>query len=144
MFESCGVAPQRVELIGQLPDQLDHLSAYDKVDIALDPFPYNGTTTTCEALWMGVPVISLAGEVHAGRVGVSLLYKVGRDEWVAHTSSEYVAKAVELANDRTRLTKRREGLRAAFLASPLCDAKRFAKDVESALRGLIKTIPVDR
>jgi predicted O-linked N-acetylglucosamine transferase (SPINDLY family) len=131
------VTPDRLELIGLLPDQHDHLAAYDKVDIALDPFPYNGTTTTCEALWMGVPVISLAGEVHAGRVGVSLLHGVGLDELVAHTTSKYVVKAIELANDPVKVSRLRKGLRATFLTSPLCDAKRFARDVESALLGVM-------
>jgi predicted O-linked N-acetylglucosamine transferase (SPINDLY family) len=137
MFGSRSVGAHRVELIGQFPDQTDHLAAYAKVDIALDPFPYNGTTTTCEALWMGVPVVCLAGQVHAGRVGVSLMHSVGQNDLVARTSTEYVAKAVALANDPLRLTELRKGLRATFLSSPLCDGKRFARDVESALLGLM-------
>lgn len=137
LFESFGVDRDRVELIGQLPNRHDHLAAYGKVDIALDPFPYNGTTTTCEALWMGVPVISLAGEMHAGRVGVSLLHSIGLEALIARTPAEYVSKGAKLASDCASRAKARKTLRDSFLNSPLCDGKRFARDVESALLGLM-------
>ena len=78
-----GVAPERVELVAWLSNEAMHLALYDRVDIALDPFPYNGTATTCEALWMGVPVVTLLGDRHAGRVGASLLTQVGFTDWIA-------------------------------------------------------------
>ncbi len=99
-----GVAPERVELIAWLPDQA-HLALYDRVDIALDPFPYNGTTTTCEALWMGVPVVTLRGDRHAGRVGASLLTQIGLTDLIADSVEEYVEIAVALAGDPARLSR---------------------------------------
>ena len=138
LFNIHGIPPDRLEIIGQLPEKQDHLSAYNRVDIALDPFPYNGTTTTCEALWMGVPVVTLAGEVHAARVGASLLHTVGLDELVAEAPEAYLAKTVELANDLPRLSQLRKGLRNRVAASPLCDRQRFARDVEYAYSSMWK------
>ena len=93
-----GVAAQRVELSAYVP-QAEHFAAYGRVDIALDPFPYNGTTTTCEALWMGVPVVTLRGDRHAGRVGASLLTQLGLTDLIAGSIEEYVEIAVALAGD---------------------------------------------
>ncbi|HBB34622.1 MAG TPA: glycosyltransferase, partial [Cyanobacteria bacterium UBA9273] len=76
-FKQHSIEAQRIELLGWLPDTSQHLTLYNQVDIALDTFPYNGTTTTCEALWMGVPIVTLAGQTHVSRVGVSLLWSVG-------------------------------------------------------------------
>jgi len=104
------------------------------VDIALDPFPYNGTTTSCEALWMGVPVVSLIGDRHAGRVGLDLLSRVGLSELAAPNIDSYVATAAGLARDLPALARLRGGLRERLRASPLCDAPRFARDFEAALR----------
>jgi predicted O-linked N-acetylglucosamine transferase (SPINDLY family) len=130
-----GVAPERVELAVWLPDQA-HLALYDRVDIALDPFPYNGTTTTCEALWMGVPVVTLRGDRHAGRVGASLLTQMGMTELIAHSVEEYVETAVALARDPARLAHLRHSLRPRMAASPLCDAAGFARKVENAYRSM--------
>ena len=97
-----GVAAERVELVAWLPDTAAHLALYHRVDIALDPFPYNGTTTTCEALWMGVPVVTLRGDRHAGRVGASLLSQIGLTDLIANSVEEYVEIALALAgNPRT-------------------------------------------
>jgi predicted O-linked N-acetylglucosamine transferase (SPINDLY family) len=104
------------------------------MDIALDTFPYNGTTTTCEALWMGVPVVALAGDSHAGRVGVSILTQMGLTDFIAGTPGDYVQIAVDLANDPVRRSELRRTLRPLMAASPLCDAKAFARDVEDAYR----------
>ena len=104
------------------------------MDIALDTFPYHGTTTTCEAMWMGVPVVSLAGQRHVSRVGVSLLNNVGLPELVANTPEEYVRIAVDLANDLPRLQELRSTLRQRMEQSPLMDAPRFARNVEAAYR----------
>ena len=87
------------ELVGRVPNVVEHLAQYGRVDIALDTFPYHGTTTTCEALWMGVPVVTLVGRTHASRVGVSLLTRVGAPQWIAETEEDYVRIAVELAGD---------------------------------------------
>jgi predicted O-linked N-acetylglucosamine transferase (SPINDLY family) len=133
-FESRGVRPERVEIRGHEPNATAHLDAYNQLDIALDTFPYHGTTTTCEALWMGVPVISLAGQRHVSRVGVSLLSNVGLPELIAQTPEQYVRIATDLAKDLPRLAELRRTLRARMQASPLMNAPRFARDIEAAYR----------
>jgi predicted O-linked N-acetylglucosamine transferase (SPINDLY family) len=134
LFKARGVLPTRVALMGSTPSQQEHLALYSRVDIALDTFPYNGTTTTCEALWMGVPVVTLAGERHSGRVGVSLLNAVGHPEWIAESPEHYIALAAKLATDLPKLAALRAGLRAYMAASPLCNRKAFAAKVEAAYR----------
>jgi len=129
-----GIGPERLELRGREPGYAGHLALYGRMDIALDTFPYHGTTTTCEALWMGVPVVSLAGLSHVARVGVSLLHNVGLPELVANTPAEYVRLAVDLANDLPRLQRLHSTLRPRLQASPLMDAPRFARNVEAAYR----------
>jgi predicted O-linked N-acetylglucosamine transferase (SPINDLY family) len=134
MFAAAGLASDRLELAGWVAERQGHLGAYGRVDIALDPFPYNGTTTTCEALWMGVPVVALAGERHAGRVGVSLLRAAGLGELVAASEVEYVATAARLAGDVAGLARLRAALRGRVAASELCDGPGFARAVEAAYR----------
>jgi protein O-GlcNAc transferase len=129
-----GIAAERLELMGWLPDSKSHLALYDRVDIALDPFPYNGTTTTCEALWMGVPVVTLRGDRHAGRVGASLLTRVGLTDLIADSVEAYVATTVALAGNPARLADLRRSLRPRMAASSLCDAAGFARKVEDAYR----------
>jgi protein O-GlcNAc transferase len=111
-----------------------HLELYHDVDIALDTFPYHGTTTTCEALWMGVPVVALVGDRHMSRVGASLLTAIGRAEWLAHDADAYVRLASGLAGDPLRLTGIRRGLRAELQASPLLDHVGQAACFGAALR----------
>ena len=135
-LERRGVDPQRVNLLGWLSGQADHLTVYQQVDIALDPFPYNGTTTTCEALWMGVPVITLLGDRHAGRVSASLLTQIGLTELIADSVQAYVDVAAALANDAQRLSELRRTLRARIQASSLCDAPAFARKIEAAYRNM--------
>lgn len=132
-FAACGVDPSRLEALDALPDQRAHLAAYGRVDLALDTVPYNGTTTTCEALWMGVPVVAVAGDRHAARVGQSLLRAAGLAELVAGTEEEFVAKAAALAADRPRLAALRAGLRGRLRASRLTDGAAFAAAFERAL-----------
>ena len=129
-----GVSAERVELLAWQPDLAEHLALYHRVDIALDPFPYNGTTTTCEALWMGVPVITLRGHRHAGRVGASLLTQVGLTDLIADSTEEYVEIAVALAGNPGRLDELHRLLRPRVAASPLCDEGAFAAKIEAAFR----------
>ena len=129
-----GIAPDRVILSGPLPTIEAHLQRYHDVDIALDTFPYNGTATTCDALWMGVPVVALAGQRHAARVGVSLLTAVGHPEWIADDEDAYVERAVKLASDPQGLNRIHRNLREQMRASPLMDEPRFVRHLEDAYR----------
>jgi protein O-GlcNAc transferase len=138
-FASRGMQADRLEIRGHEPNIVSHLAAYNQVDIALDTFPYHGTATTCEALWMGVPVVSLAGLTHVSRVGVSLLNSVGLPELIAQTPQQYVEIAVGLARDLPRLADLRRNLRPRMQASRLMDAPRFARDVEAAYRQMWRT-----
>ncbi|MGE0719673.1 MAG: tetratricopeptide repeat protein [Alphaproteobacteria bacterium] len=133
-FAAAGVAPDRLDLRGRVASTAAHLAVYDAVDIALDPFPYNGTTTTLEALWMGVPVVTLAGDRHAGRVGAAILRPLGLDDLVAADAGAYVASAVALATDAHRRATIRAELRQRLAASPLLDATDFTRAMEGALR----------
>jgi predicted O-linked N-acetylglucosamine transferase (SPINDLY family) len=137
MFTRAGIGSDRLSLAGWRDTVRDHLGSYGEVDIALDPMPYNGTTTTMEALWMGVPVVTLAGTRHSARVGASLLSFAGLPELVAQTPDDYVAIAVSLAHDPQRLAGYRGELRARLSASPLLDGARFARSFEVALRSMI-------
>jgi len=129
-----GIAPDRVDLLGPTPTNCAHLANYARVDIALDTFPYHGTTTTCDALYMGVPVVTLAGKTHAARVGVSLLMNLGLQELIASSAEDYAAIALAFAEDVPRLVAMRATLRARMAASPLQDAPSFARNVETAYR----------
>lgn len=133
-FAQHGVGSDRLQLLPGIPSPLEHLQCYHGVDIALDTFPYHGTTTTCEALWMGVPVVTLAGSRHVARVGVSLLSNVGLPELVADSVDDYVGKAATLARDLPRLAVLRSGLRDRMQRSPLMDGAQFARGIESAYR----------
>ena len=135
-FTELGIVPERLELLGHDPSTSAHLERYHGIDIGLDSFPYNGTTTTCEALWMGVPVVTLAGRTHAGRVGASLLSNLGLTEFIAHTPEEYVEIAARLAGDMKHLSTLRTELRPRMAASPLTDGRRFTKHLEHAYRGM--------
>ncbi len=128
------VAEHRLELCDRTPAVAVHLALYHGVDIALDTFPYHGTTTTCEALWMGVPVVTLLGDRHAARVGGSLLQAVGHPEWVARDWDDYVAIATRLARSKSDLAAARANLRSEMRGSPLCDYAGQAARFGSALR----------
>lgn len=135
LFAQAGVEPHRVRLVPRAPGA-DYFLLYDQIDIALDPFPYPGGTTTCDALWMGVPVVSFAGATAVSRGGFSILSNVGHPELVARDVEGYVRIATELASDRARLAGLRAALREQMRASPLMDAPRFARDFEAALRDM--------
>ena len=134
LFEAHGVPRERIDLLGHALTSREHLALYHGMDIALDTFPYNGTTTTCEALWMGVPVITLMSTAHAGRVGASLLNTVGLTEWIAAAPEQFIAIAVDKARDLHGLAELRAGLRARLAASALCDGGTFARKIEAAYR----------
>jgi protein O-GlcNAc transferase len=134
-----GIDPARLELIGYVPSAAAHLALYSRAHLALDTYPYNGTTTTCEALWMGTPMITLAGPVHASRVGASLLAAAGLPELVADSDDGYVELAASLARDPDRMARLRSGLRERVAASPLCDAPGFTRKLEAAYRTMWRT-----
>lgn len=131
-----GISPERVTIEGTISSREDYLATHAEVDIVLDSFPYPGITTTCEALWMGVPTVTLAGNTMLARQGASLLTCVGLEEWIASSEKDYVALAIAHASDVNRLAQLRSGLRQKVLASPLFDAPRFALHLEDALQGM--------
>lgn len=132
-FTAEGIDPSRLELLGYIRPQRNHLKTYNRIDVALDPFPFNGATTTCEALWMGTPVITLKGKVHVSRMGASLLNASRLPEFVADTQDEYLHKAVAVAANLDELREMRSSLRARLSRSVLCDQPRFARCFERAL-----------
>jgi predicted O-linked N-acetylglucosamine transferase (SPINDLY family) len=141
-FQRQGLDPARVEIVAPYPSSeksrdcqtIEYLLRYHRIDIALDPYPYNGMTTTCDALWMGVPVVALIGETTLGRASYSLLSNVGLPELAVPTEEDYVRLAVELAGDVPQLTELRATLRERMQNSPLLDAPRFARHLEAAFR----------
>ncbi len=133
-FAKWGISEGRILNMSYVAETAGHLEAYNQVDIGLDTFPFNGATTTHEAVWMGVPVITLAGERHAGRVGVSILNRLGMPELIADTREEYIQIAVDLAHDRDRLRKLRTGMRQRVLSSSLVDKVLITRSVEEAYR----------
>lgn len=120
----------RLILLGRSPSSREHFEHYSNIDIALDPFPYNGTTTTCDALWMGVPVITLMGNSHVSRVGFSQLSNLALPQFIADTSDEYISIAVRWSNDLLSLERLREELRTRMKNSPLMDAARLTRNLE--------------
>ena len=133
-FQALGIGAERIDMLGHTRTRQEHLALYARVDIALDTFPYNGTTTTCEALWMGVPVLSQAGKHHAGRVGVSLLSAAGLTDWLATTPESFATTARNRAADLTGLDRLRGMLRDQLMNSSLCDAAGFVHRLEEAMR----------
>lgn len=139
MFSKFGIEDNRIELHSMIQSTRLHLDLYNRVDIGLDTFPYNGTTTTCEALWMGVPVITLAGQTHVSRVGASLLSNAGLAELVATTHEGYIAIAAKLSQNREKLTHMRKTLRGTMATSALTDKERFTLNLERLYRDIWRT-----
>ncbi len=139
LFESNGIDSSRIEIYGYIASTIEHLAIYQKVDVGLDPFPYNGTTTTCEALWMGIPVVVLTGNSHVSRVGVSLLSNVGLTEFVAETKDEYIRICSNLAKSPEKLLEIRKGMRSRMENSSLLDIDGFVSDIESEYRNMWRT-----
>ena len=138
-FSSHGVFSDVLFLKGYSPDKSTHFAAYNQVDISLDPFPYAGTTTSFEALWMGTPLLTLQGDRFISRVGESILNNVGLGEWIGATPQDYVDKAIAFASDLQGLSVLREGMRDRLMASCLCDAPGFTRNLEEAFRGMWRT-----
>ena len=136
VFQKYGVDESRVRLLAFIQSADGHMGTYNEIDIALDPFPYNGTTTSFEALWMGVPFITREGDRHCARVGMSMLKSVGLEEFIADSDEAYVQKAVDIAADRDRLLAIKLGLRERMRKSALCDNARFAGHFGDALRDM--------
>jgi len=134
MFLKNGVFPERIKFVGHIPSPIGHLELYNSIDIGLDTFPYNGTTTTCEAMWMGTPVIVLSGQNHISRVGVSLLSNIGLTELIAESTEDYLEKAIKLAGDLKRLHKLQAGLRDMMSRSSLTDDHQFIHVLEDVYR----------
>lgn len=132
-FIKFGISPDRLILEGRC-SRSDYFKTYNKIDIALDPFPYTGGTTTVEGLWMGVPIVTLQGSHYVSRMGVSILNTVGLTDWIATDKADYINLAVKKAEDISSLTTLRKNLRTQMLTSPLCDSSRFARKFESALQ----------
>jgi predicted O-linked N-acetylglucosamine transferase (SPINDLY family) len=132
-LREAGVAESRAAFLGR-QSLANYLQTYREIDVALDPYPYGGGTTTCDALWMGVPVVSLMGRTAVSRAGSTLLSHVGLEHLVARSEAQYVELAAALIRDRSGLAELRRSLRRSLESSPIMDAPRFARDFESALR----------
>jgi predicted O-linked N-acetylglucosamine transferase (SPINDLY family) len=133
-----GVEPDRLGFVASV-SRLPYLQRYHDLDIWLDPFPFNGTIATLDALWMGSPIVTLAGRTAVDRAGVSILSNLGMREFVAQSRGEYGDIAVRHARDLDRLASRRPKLRSRMEASPFLDGRQFASDVEAAVRSIWKT-----
>jgi len=134
-FAGQGIGAERLLLEGFAP-RAEYLAAYQRVDITLDPFPFTGGTTSAESLWMGVPVLTLAGDRLVSRQGVGLMMNAGLADWIAADADDYVSRAATHGGDLARLAALRSGLRHQVLASPVFDAARFARHFEAALHGM--------
>lgn len=132
-----GIAPQRVCLVGSVP-RGEYLAAHAQVDMILDTFPYTGGTTTCEAMWMGVPTLTMCSPGMLGRQGAGLLACVGLGDWIVNDAQDYVSAGVHRASNWPKLSDLRQGLRGQLLASPLCDAERFASHLQDAFEQMWK------
>jgi predicted O-linked N-acetylglucosamine transferase (SPINDLY family) len=136
-FASKGISENRLDLRGSTPGLNRHLSNYHDIDIALDPFPYNGTTTTCEALWMGVPVLTITGKNHSERVGTALMQSIGLKDWIAADDIQFLNKACLLARQPHLLSRLRHQLRTIMKISDLCNGAQHAQKLESVYKKIV-------
>jgi protein O-GlcNAc transferase len=137
-FQACGVEPRQVRVLGWIPKP-GHWDLYNEVDVALDTYPFNGCMTTMESLWMGVPTVTLAGDTCVSRVGLDILSRVGMERCAASTPDLMVAKAASLVGHLDTLARIRAEARDRMRASPLCDARRFSREMEEAYRQMWRT-----
>lgn len=138
MFMNHGIAPGRIQFSGLSTHDV-MLAEYSEIDIALDTYPFTGATTTCEALWMGVPVITLRGDRPVSRQSSAMLKTLGLDELIADTTEEYIKNAIKLSKDIKKLTSLRENFRGMMSASPLCNPRIFTDSLIKAIEGMRKT-----
>jgi predicted O-linked N-acetylglucosamine transferase (SPINDLY family) len=136
VFQRRGIPADRVELRSAWPAGQSHLSGYDDIDIALDAFPWSGHTTACEALWMGVPVMTLRGDRHSARMVASVLTCVKMTDWIAETPDDYIAVGRYWACNFQKLALLRLNLRTQMSGSPLCDSAMFTRGLEAAYRAM--------
>ena len=115
------------------------LKKYNQIDIALDPFPYPGITTSLEAIWMGVPLLTKKGNNFYSRIGTSINKNLGMEDWIANNEKDYISKAISKASDLEKLLQIKKKLRNKFLKSPLSNTKQFAKNFENCLNLMWKT-----
>ena len=139
-FLKRGMPESSLKVILVLKEYGDHLEFHNNVDIALDPFPYNGTTTSCESLMMGVPVITRVGDRHASRVGMSILSCINHQEFIAQDTNEYISKAISFASDKDRLKTIKHAVRNDMLQSPLMDGPKFAQKFQDAIYSMIHQV----
>jgi predicted O-linked N-acetylglucosamine transferase (SPINDLY family) len=132
-FAATGVTADRVDFAG-LQSWQQYMESYQRIDIAMDPFPYGGGITTCDALWMGVPVVTLTGQTAVGRGGRSILSQIGMTDFITFAPADYVRKACDTASNPNAVNELRTTLRNRMVLSPLMDAKRFAGDIQAAFR----------
>jgi predicted O-linked N-acetylglucosamine transferase (SPINDLY family) len=137
LFSEAGVSSERIELRGFVKGGT-HLQLYNEVDLALDTFPYNGTTTTCQSLWMGVPTVTFTGDLHASRVSASILHRVGLDDFVADDVEGYIETAIKMAGQVDYLSELKVTLRDRMLKSDLCDGEGFARQMEEAFEWMLE------
>jgi predicted O-linked N-acetylglucosamine transferase (SPINDLY family) len=131
----------RVHFLGRTPSFSEHLESYNQIDLALDSYPYNGTTTTCEALWMGVPTISLSGSQIQSRIGASLLTQVGLEHFSVTKPSEYIALALQLYKSPEKIARLRSQLRARVQASSLLDPRQILDPLQKMLIQKVSSLP---
>ena len=136
-FKFKGISMKRIQLINEKEDIYNHLVRYNETDIALDTFPFSGATTTFQALWMGVPVVSLLGDRFIGRMGTSLVSQIGLESIIANSKEEYLSIAIALSKDLDSLLKTRKTLRNEICKSSLCNGLAFAKNIENAYQGML-------
>ena len=139
-FVAQGIAAERITFMNET-GRADHFAAYAQADICLDPTPHGGGMTTLDALWMGVPVIALAGETPSSRLAAAALTAVGLNDWIAADSGDYVAKAAALAANLEKLQDFRSSLRARMAATPVGDPKSYAGAVEKAYEAMMARAP---
>ncbi len=135
-FARNGVTADRVTFLPRSESMREHLAQYSQIDVALDPFPYGGSTTSCEALWMGVPVLTLSGNCYVGRMTASLLTRIGLHELITHSAEDYVRRAAALNTQIDRLGRLRRELRDLLAQSPVCDARSYTQELEAIYRVL--------
>lgn len=135
-FTDNGIAAERIELLGRIEDYKEHLAVYDKIDIALDTVDYSGGTTTAETMWMGVPVLTLVGDLMQERMSYSMIKAVGLDDWAAFSVDEFVEKAKKFAADEKGRADLRASIRETMASSQLCDSAGLARAMEEAFRDM--------